>query len=71
MAAGFITLALTATSPTSPTSPSLDWNRLNAAPWSYKSLAETKQLHHTTHCYKWLPLKMKTIQKVSKNKKKK
>jgi|10_taG_2_1085330.scaffolds.fasta_scaffold28129_2 hypothetical protein len=64
LTAGLITFALTSTTP--------QWDKLNANPWAYKSPTETKQLIAVTHCYKWLPVEIKQIQKVekpSKNKK--
>ena len=63
MTAGLITFALTM-------SPA-EWDKIAAAPWSYQSPTETSQLKHTTHCYKWLPIEIKRIQKVSKDKNKK
>tara|TARA_R110002020_G_scaffold351513_1_gene564693 strand:+ start:1642 stop:1848 length:207 start_codon:yes stop_codon:yes gene_type:complete len=64
IAAGLITFALTGTT--------LQQDTPTSNPWSYKSPTETEQLRQVTHCYKWLPVKIKQIQKVkkpSKNKK--
>jgi hypothetical protein len=61
--AGLITFALTV-------SPA-EWDKIAATPWEYQTPTQSKQLKHTTHCYKWLPLEMKRIQKVSKDKNKK
>jgi len=58
MAAGLITFALTGTTP--------QWDKLNSNPWAYKSPTETKQLKHVSHCYQWLPMEVKQIQKVKK-----
>ena len=61
MAAGLITFALTSTTP--------QWGKLNSNPWAYKSPTETKQLTHVSHCYQWLPVEIKRIQKVKQTKK--
>tara|TARA_R110002060_G_scaffold19310_1_gene26293 strand:+ start:394 stop:591 length:198 start_codon:yes stop_codon:yes gene_type:complete len=63
MTAGLIIFALTA-------SPS-EWDKIAAAPWSYQTPTKTSGLKQTTHCYKWLPIETKQIQKVSKDKNKK
>ena len=63
MAAGLITFALTTTH--------TEWDKTSEPPWTYQTPTQTSQLVHAVHCYQWLPLKMKQIQKVSKDKKKK
>ena len=61
MAAGLLTFALTGTTP--------QWDKLNSNAWAYKSPTETKQLKNVSHCYQWLPINIKQIQKVKKAKK--
>ena len=63
MAAGVITFALTV-------SPA-EWDKVASGPWSYQSPTKTRQLNQTKHCYQWLPMEFRQIQKVSKDKNKK
>ena len=65
MAYGLITFAITSTGTNTA------WDKTSAAPWTYQTPTQTSQLTHAAHCYQWLPLEMKAVQKVSKDKKKK
>tara|TARA_R110000824_G_scaffold36350_1_gene113085 strand:- start:2417 stop:2650 length:234 start_codon:yes stop_codon:yes gene_type:complete len=63
MAFGLITFATM-------TSTNIAWDKTSEAPWTYQSPTKTSELSHAVHCYQWLPLEMKTIQKVSKKQEK-